>query len=74
MLESPFSVHDLSRIDPLATDAAARLNMAFEMGIDFGLKYSGIGDLETKRFLILEKEAHRYNSSLRHRRQRHKIS
>jgi hypothetical protein len=64
MLASPLSIHDLSRIDPLATDAAARLNMAFEMGIDFGLKYSGIADLETKRFLILEKEAHRYKAVL----------
>ena len=64
MLASPLSVHDLSRIDPLTTDAAARLNMAFEMGIDFGLKYSGIVDLEIKRFLILEKEDHRYKTVL----------
>ncbi len=64
MLSSPLSIHDLSRIDPLDTDAAARLNMAFEMGIDFGLKYSGIAELEAKRFLILEKEDHRYKTFL----------
>ncbi|MBN7800603.1 hypothetical protein J0A67_07010 [Algoriphagus aestuariicola] len=64
MLSSPLSIHDLSRIDPLVTDAAARLNMAFEMGIDFGLKYSGIAELEAKRFLILEKEDHRYKTFL----------
>ncbi|GAA0880374.1 hypothetical protein GCM10009119_33440 [Algoriphagus jejuensis] len=64
MVASPLSIHDLSRIDPLATDAAARLNMAFEMGIDFGLRYSGIPEYGTKRFLILEKEEHRYKTFL----------
>lgn len=64
MTLSPLSVHDLSRIDPLATDAAARLNMAFEMGIDFGLKYSGIQEFQSKRFLILEKDDHRYKTFL----------
>jgi hypothetical protein len=60
MAASPLSIHDLSRVDPLKADAPARLNMAFELGIDFGLKYSGITDLQVKRFLILEKEDHRY--------------
>lgn len=64
MTLSPLSIHDLSRIDPLATDAAARLNMAFEMGIDFGLKYSGTQEFQSKRFLILEKDDHRYKTFL----------
>ncbi|HSF52307.1 MAG TPA: hypothetical protein VLA71_01065 [Algoriphagus sp.] len=64
MKESQFSIHDLSRIDPIDAQPTARLNMAFELGIDFGLKFSGIAEYQLKRFLILEKELHRYQKAL----------
>jgi len=58
--ESKFSIHDLSRIQASKKKEFYRLNMPFELGIDFGCRlYSGI-DHSEKRFLILEKENYRY--------------
>jgi len=58
--ESKFSIHDLSRIQSSKRNEFYRLNMPFELGIDFGCRlYSGIEHSE-KRFLILEKESFRY--------------
>ena len=58
--ESKFSIHDLSRIQASKRKEFYRLNMPFELGIDFGCRlYSGIEHSE-KRFLILEKESYRY--------------
>lgn len=58
--ESKFSIHDLSRIQASRKKEFYRLNMPFELGIDFGCRlYSGINHSE-KRFLILEKESYRY--------------
>jgi hypothetical protein len=59
MDESQFSIHDLSRMEPLKSNDLPRLNMAFECGIDFGIKLSNT-EKESKKFLILEKEKYRY--------------
>lgn len=59
MLESQYSIHDLSRIEPLKDGDLPRFNMPFECGIDFGIKLSNPGQGD-KRFLILEKEQYRY--------------
>lgn len=59
MLESAFSIHDLSRIEPLKDGDLPRLNMPFECGIDFGIKLTNSAQKD-KRFLILEKEQYRY--------------
>ncbi|OYX19327.1 MAG: hypothetical protein B7Z16_07845 [Algoriphagus sp. 32-45-6] len=64
MKESEYSIHDLSRMDLVEGQTQTRLNMAFELGIDFGLKFSGIKEFENKRFLILEKDQHRYQKVL----------
>jgi len=62
--ESKFSIHDLSRIQASRKKEFYRLNMPFELGIDFGCRlYSGINHSE-KRFLILEKESYRYMKAL----------
>ena len=59
MLESQYSIHDLSRIEPLQDGDLPRFNMPFECGIDFGIKLSNAAQRD-KRFLILEKEQYRY--------------
>jgi hypothetical protein len=58
--ESRYSIHDISRIEPLAQDALPRFNMPFELGIDIGAREHGSGALKTKQCLILERERYRY--------------
>lgn len=58
---SKYSIHDLSRMEPLITGDLPRFNMPFECGIDFGIRYSGNNEYDDKIFLILEKEKHRYD-------------
>ena len=64
MRESRFSVHDLSRCQAVLAGEIARLNMPFELGIDYGLRTSGIGSLATKCFLVLDEEQHRLRQAL----------
>lgn len=59
MADSMYSIHDLSRMEPLKLKDYPRFNMPFECGIDFGLRMSS-DDYGSKKFLILEKEQHRY--------------
>jgi hypothetical protein len=62
--ESMYSIHDLSRIDPIYKDNLPRFNMPFELGIDIGCKESSDGLLSRKRCLIFEKEKYRYQKVL----------
>ncbi len=57
---SKYSIHDLSRMEPLKDNDLPRFNMPFECGIDFGLKLSDDKLYSDKKILILEKEKHRY--------------
>jgi hypothetical protein len=59
MAVSQYSIHDLSRMEPLKQKDYPRFNMPFECGIDFGLRMSS-NEYASKKFLILEKEQHRY--------------
>lgn len=58
---SKYSIHDLSRMEPLKLNDLPRFNMPFECGIDFGLRM-GNNNFSEKKFLILEKEPHRYQA------------
>ena len=58
--ESQYSIHDLSRMEPLTDGDLPRFNMPFECGIDFGIKLSDPQKHAAKKFLILEKEHYRY--------------
>ncbi len=62
--ESKFSIHDISRIEPLHDGDLPRFNMPFELGIDIGCRQIGTGRLTEKRCLILEKERFRYQKVL----------
>ena len=61
---SKFSIHDLSRCQARTAGEHFRLNMPFELGIDFGCRqYFGDGR-EQKKFLILEAKKYRYQAAL----------
>ena len=62
--ESKFGIHDLSRIKSSSEDEHYRMNMPFELGIDFGCKRLKTGKWDQKQILILEKEAYRYQKAL----------
>ena len=62
--ESRYSIHDISRIEPLTADALPRFNMPFELGIDIGCREHGSDELKTKKCLVLEKERFRYQKVL----------
>jgi hypothetical protein len=61
---SRWSIHDLSRCQAQKAGEMFRLNMPFELGIDWGCRrYFGHGR-ETKRFLILEEQRYRFQAAL----------
>ncbi len=60
MLDSKYSIHDLSRMEPLKNKDLPRFNMPFECGIDFGIILSNLETFKHKKILILEKEDFRY--------------
>ncbi|MCX2477291.1 hypothetical protein OQZ33_23355 [Pedobacter sp. MC2016-05] len=62
--ECKYSIHDLSIVKSTAAAEFARMNMPFELGIDYGLRNSGVEPLDTKRFLILEAIKYDYQKAL----------
>ncbi|MFT3796683.1 hypothetical protein [Flavobacterium sp.] len=61
--ESKYSIHDLSRAKSSSGNEYFRLNMPFELGIDYGCKqYHSKKIYRTKKFLIFEGE----KDSMRH--------
>ena len=61
---SKFAIHDLSRIMSTKEDEPARMNMPFELGIDFGCKQYKGGECRYKKILVLEAERYRYQAAL----------
>jgi len=59
--KSENSIHDLSRIKSLKAREYYRLNMSFELGIDYGIK---ISTMLNKKFLILEAKKYEYQKAL----------
>lgn len=62
--QSKFSIHDLSRIESSEKEQLYRLNMAFELGIDFGCRRFAGGAFRSKKILVLEKEKYRYQQAI----------
>lgn len=61
---SKFSIHDLSRCQAREAGEPYRLNMPFELGIDYGCRqYYGKGRHE-KKLLILEEQPYRYQAAI----------
>ena len=61
---SKYSIHDLSRCEASAKGEHFRLNMPFELGVDYGCRHFYGKGRENKRILILEEERYRYQSAI----------
>jgi hypothetical protein len=61
---SKYSIHDLSRLKSGKVNEFYRLNMLFELGIEYGCRRFSSGRLKEKRCLILEKEKYNYIKAL----------
>src|SRR5690606_20951372 len=57
---SKYSIHDLSRIKAKKVDEYYRLNMPFELGIDYGIRKISGPPLADRRVLILEATKYEY--------------
>ncbi|MFN7399902.1 MAG: hypothetical protein ACK5SX_12795 [Sandaracinobacter sp.] len=61
---SKFGIHDLSRCQAAVVGEYARMNMPFELGMDYGCAKFGNGALKQKSFLILEERRFDYHRAL----------
>lgn len=61
---SKFGIHDLSRIVSSEKEELYRMNMPFELGIDYGCQKLKGGKYKNKKILILEKEQYRLQKAL----------
>jgi hypothetical protein len=59
-----YSIHDLSRCVSTKAGEHFRMNMPFELGIDYGYRQFGPEAAKHKRFLILEEQRYRYQAAL----------
>jgi hypothetical protein len=64
LMESQFSIHDLSRIKAKYLGEYFRLNMPFELGLDLGCKKYHENKFRKKKFLILESEKYAVQKGL----------
>ncbi|MEM1368616.1 MAG: hypothetical protein AAGG02_11480 [Cyanobacteria bacterium P01_H01_bin.15] len=62
--ESQYSIHDLSRLQAETVGEFYRLNMPFELGIDFACRRFKPGKSSDKKCLVLETERNRYQAAL----------
>lgn len=62
--ESKLGIHDLSRIVSSGKDEHYRMNMPFELGIDYGCQKLKGGKWSQKKILILEKERYRFQKAI----------
>jgi hypothetical protein len=62
--QSKFSIHDLSRLKATRAREFYRMNMSFELGIDYGSRQHGPEFMRSKKCLILEKEPHDFKIAL----------
>ncbi|MGH7488646.1 MAG: hypothetical protein ACREMY_24055, partial [bacterium] len=62
--ESQYSIHDLSRLKSSTIGEFYRMNMPFELGIEYGCRLFETPPLETKKCLILETERHEFQKAL----------
>lgn len=61
---SKFSIHDLSRCQSREAGEFARLNMPFELGLDFGCQAYFGEPQDQKMILIMEEKPYRYQATL----------
>lgn len=59
-----FSIHDLSRVQSSASHELARLNMPFELGIDYGFSVHSEGTTTPKHLLVIAENKYLYQAAL----------
>ncbi|MFL6201875.1 MAG: hypothetical protein ACJ76J_22100 [Thermoanaerobaculia bacterium] len=64
LAHSRYSIHDLSRLQARRAKELYRMNMPFELGIDYGARRFGSLQMRSKRFLILERERYDFMKAL----------
>jgi len=62
--ECKYSIHDLSKVRANVVNEYARMNMPFELGVDYGIKSMNDENLSKKQFLILEAVKYDYMKAL----------
>jgi len=62
--ESKFGIHDLSRMVASGKDEYYRMNMPFELGIDYACQNIYSGKFPEKKILILDSEQYRYQKAI----------
>ena len=62
--ECQYGIHDLSRLRSSAAGELFRMNMPFELGVEYGSRVFGPAQLRTKRGLVLEKELHEFRKGI----------
>ena len=62
--KSKYSLHDLSRVRSEKRGEFFRLNMPFELGIDYGCRLTSSGYFKRKRFLVLGGKPYEYKRAL----------
>ncbi len=62
--DSKYGIHDLSRMVSKDENEHMRMNMPFELGIDYGCKKLKGGMWSDKQLLVLDKERYRFHRSL----------
>lgn len=59
-----YSIHDLSRLRASEPGEFYRMNMPFELGIEYGSRLFGPALLRGKRCLVLEKDQHEFQKAI----------
>lgn len=62
--ECKYSIHDLSKVRAIKKGEYARMNMPFELGIDYGIKNINDEYMSKKQFLILEAVKYDYMKAI----------
>lgn len=62
--ESRYSIHDLSRLKARTAGDLARMNMPFELGIDYGSRRFGPSHMQAKRYLVLGNSTRDFKAAL----------
>jgi hypothetical protein len=61
---SKYAIHDVSRLKASRKGEISRLNMPFELGVDWGCRQFGRGRLSGKKIVILEAARFTYQAAL----------
>jgi hypothetical protein len=62
--ESRYAIHDLSHLRACRRGEHFRLNMPFELGLDYGCRVFGKAEFKKKKFLVLEKDKYSIKAAL----------